>query len=686
VDTFLRALNRPTRLWGGPWGSGYVSVEFHGENVNILALVTPLCRKGIGRFSNGIQNSRATVTQHVPPRYSSKDANLVCGVDTLAVMRHISEVERGDACGCTCPACNAPLTARKGQDNVHHFGHQASTSCSNAPETALHRLGKEIVATKLLLVLPEVRAEFNGEADILHKAGPVSFDKAIQEARHLQNVVPDLYVERDGHRLLVEIYVTHACDELKRAELKNRGIATVEIDLSRLPRNASRSEVEEAVFEKARRYWVFHPKIDAAITAMHTRHQSKLDAQRLKFEKEVADCLRRYDVGLKELANRKVEPPDEDGEFFRIGLGTHIGCSVGGAGGFLVTEREWQFAILRTFLPEDAQPLPYRLKAFFDWLKKQQWIRAGFQYIRPELEDAVRGQNDQFRSPYRAVEAYLDHLVERGILQKHRSYSLSTNLLDELLDLRAIDQRKTSRRKSLSERIEKILGCIPDRERGDLTAKSWMTLPQNGGKSFDAVIEDDDEVFDDMIVPLRKIEAMMFRNGPSVFQTLGLPIEHEQERQMEARRLEAEAKELEKAEALRKAAEERGKTLASIASEHGPEWTSLIETPHPAFNGKTPLATAIEGVDGLNQALIFLQGALDKRARERSEAEEVHRWLMALEHQAITILSDMARPFLKSPYPLGPLGKKFRPWDYCVSEATFKECVELAKGLLKKRR
>ncbi|GAA3840544.1 hypothetical protein GCM10022626_03710 [[Pseudomonas] carboxydohydrogena] len=498
--------------------------------------------------------------------------------------------------------------------------------------------------------------------------------------------MPDLYVERDGHRLLVEIYVTHACDELKRAELKSRGIATLEIDLSRFPRNASRAQVEEAVLEKAGRYWVYHPKIDAEVEAMRTMYLAKLDAQRLRFEKEVADCLRRYDLGLKELANRTVEPFNVDGEFFRIGLGAHVGCSVGGAGGFLVTEQEWQFAILRTFLPEDVQPLSYRTKAFFEWLKKQQWIRAGFQYIRPELEDAARGHNDQFRSPYRTVETYLDELVERGVLQKHRSYSLSTNLVDDLLDLRTLDQRKASRRKSLSERIEKILASLPEHERGDLTVKSWMTLPQDGGKSFDAVIEDDDEIFDDMIGPLRKIEAMMFRKGPSVLQALGLPIEHEQERQMEARRLEAEAKELEKAEALRVAAEKRGEKLQSTASAHGDEWASWIETAHPSLDGKTPLAAAVEGEDGLNQALALLLHALDKRARERSKAEEIHRWQTALGREVLTILGSAAQPFLNSPYPLGASGRKFRPRDYCMSEATFRECVELAKDVLKKRR
>jgi hypothetical protein len=47
-------------------------------------------------------------------------------------------------------------------------------------------------------------------------------------------------------------------------------------------------------------------------------------------------------------------------------------------------------------------------------------------------------------------------------------------------------------------------------------------------------------------------------------------------------------------------------------------------------------------------------------------------------------LGDKAQPFVKSPYPLGARSGKFRPWDYRVSEATFKD--ELTKSVLKKRR
>lgn len=47
-------------------------------------------------------------------------------------------------------------------------------------------------------------------------------------------------------------------------------------------------------------------------------------------------------------------------------------------------------------------------------------------------------------------------------------------------------------------------------------------------------------------------------------------------------------------------------------------------------------------------------------------------------------IGEKAQTFVKSAYPLGARSGKFRPWDHCVSEATFKD--ELAKGVLKKRR
>lgn len=54
--------------------------------------------------------------------YALKDGELI----------HISEADRGLACGCRCPACGEMLVARKGPVKVHHFAHYSSQGCRYA--------------------------------------------------------------------------------------------------------------------------------------------------------------------------------------------------------------------------------------------------------------------------------------------------------------------------------------------------------------------------------------------------------------------------------------------------------------------------------------------------------------------------------------------------------------------------
>jgi hypothetical protein len=57
---------------------------------------------------------------------------------------------------------------------------------------------------------------------------------------------------------------------------------------------------------------------------------------------------------------------------------------------------------------------------------------------------------------------------------------------------------------------------------------------------------------------------------------LGAPLLLRSTMRLNTRKLEAEAKEMEKADALRQGAEERGKRLKSNVPAHGDEWTSWI--------------------------------------------------------------------------------------------------------------
>jgi hypothetical protein len=76
------------------------------------------------------------------------------------IMLHVSKVPSGHACGCVCPSCKAPLSAKKCNDvdRASHFAHQGNRKCTNAFETMLHLLAKQIIQRAGWIILPEVVA------------------------------------------------------------------------------------------------------------------------------------------------------------------------------------------------------------------------------------------------------------------------------------------------------------------------------------------------------------------------------------------------------------------------------------------------------------------------------------------------------------------------------------------------
>ena len=74
----------------------------------------------------------------------AKRLNLIYGLSAENKIVHISEVVSGKACNCTCPSCNTPLVAKKGNVKVPHFAHQSTETCEYGYETSLHMAAKEI--------------------------------------------------------------------------------------------------------------------------------------------------------------------------------------------------------------------------------------------------------------------------------------------------------------------------------------------------------------------------------------------------------------------------------------------------------------------------------------------------------------------------------------------------------------
>lgn len=179
---------------------------------------------------------------------------LVWAIGPAGRMVSVDDVDRGRACGCFCPApgCAAPVLARKGERNRWHFAHADGLICDAAPESALHRLAKEIVACGPLR-LPAYLAA----GRVLIPEGEWEVDSAEVEAPMGRLRIDALARVRGALApLAVEIRVAHAVGRTKAEAFRWFGMSALEVDLSKTPRDSARAQVEDAVRSSAPRSWI----------------------------------------------------------------------------------------------------------------------------------------------------------------------------------------------------------------------------------------------------------------------------------------------------------------------------------------------------------------------------------------------------------------------------------------------
>ena len=169
---------------------------------------------------------------------------------------HISEVPRGLACGCVCPACGDRLVARQGSLREHHFAHAAGNDCRTAVETALHLAAKEILASRKEIVLPsvEIQFHFHSYSDSGDKSLTIAPEGRYQLTsvaleRRFANIVPDVLAHVKKRPLLIEVRVTHGIEAQKLERIHSLDMSTVEVDLSAAPRDLPWKDLEELVVE-----------------------------------------------------------------------------------------------------------------------------------------------------------------------------------------------------------------------------------------------------------------------------------------------------------------------------------------------------------------------------------------------------------------------------------------------------
>lgn len=226
---------------------------------------------------------------------------------------YIDRVARGLDCGCTCVRCGDSLIAKKGRKRRHHFAHTGESDCDGGVETILHKLAKELVAQLPSIALPEYRFQcaysYRGyritpPARVIVPARRVPIDRVCIE-EPIGPIIPDLIIEREGHRLLVEIEVTHPVDRAKQRAARKLDVAMLAVQLGPSDAALSRDQLRVKLdTDLACKRWVFNPKQRAAEREwFRQRHEhrnhalAKRDAEDAAFRASVAPKVPRRPSG-----------------------------------------------------------------------------------------------------------------------------------------------------------------------------------------------------------------------------------------------------------------------------------------------------------------------------------------------------------------------------------------------------
>lgn len=176
---------------------------------------------------------------------------------------HISTVEKGLACHCTCFQCNEIVIAKKGKKRQHHFAHASSKkSCVITRESLLHKYAKEVIQKNLLLNLPKNNNWKGKDGSGLESDGYVDFDKVIPE-KSIDSIRPDLTATlyNSERQLYIEIVVTNPPSEEKIQRIHELQLDTVVIDLKELippAMDIPSKEAEKFILESVHnKYWVY---------------------------------------------------------------------------------------------------------------------------------------------------------------------------------------------------------------------------------------------------------------------------------------------------------------------------------------------------------------------------------------------------------------------------------------------
>ena len=181
-----------------------------------------------------------------------KQISLPCGINENGNLVYIDNAKNGLDCNCFCPACKQPLVAKNaGTKREHHFAHFSVVECEHAYQTALHYMAKDLFLEMQYLTF------IKNNVPVQYKIDNVELECKVNE------IIPDILVTCDGKRFIVEIFVTHAVDDIKKQKISDMKISAIEIDLSRFPNEMIDKDLLRQELSNTKNYsWIYDADID----------------------------------------------------------------------------------------------------------------------------------------------------------------------------------------------------------------------------------------------------------------------------------------------------------------------------------------------------------------------------------------------------------------------------------------
>lgn len=150
---------------------------------------------------------------------------------------HVSEVQRGAACGCVCPGCGKPLVARKGAEVEHHFAHADGEECRHGYRNSLYLAFRRAAAELGRIRLPayEKNRTLTEDGGGLHVLIPetVTPIDSIDLTRKGGDEISGLLIVRGKRQLIIRLLTGFGENTRSQAKLRAVGLSVLEIDLTR---------------------------------------------------------------------------------------------------------------------------------------------------------------------------------------------------------------------------------------------------------------------------------------------------------------------------------------------------------------------------------------------------------------------------------------------------------------------